>query len=339
MRPKTAFHFELLNLTFISRTLSIWTYQAVQSPKGWLINGVAIHGHPKAILPADGPLKVFWKILRSYFYKSAGNVKIDVLIDSKTYAITTDDDGNFVLRVEFDRIDSIEFLHANSSEKLDVLQKETRFFSYCTEDFLVISDIDDTILVSHSARFFSKLWLMLFKPIPNRKTVEESELAYRELKKGNVPFAYVSASEYNLYSLVSTFIHLHELPLGPIYLRSHQEFKDLFGKTERENYKVDRIKKLLAHFPERKIVLFGDDSQQDFTVFGEVAQEVPDRIHSVFLRKTGSLKVSKKGKVTWEMPGGKIPVHYYDDYADIQLEIKKLIDENSGNSQSHFRRK
>ena len=301
----------------------------MQSPKGWYINGVAINGHPKAIDTDDGPLKVFWKIFRSYFYKSAGNRNIDLRINGETHPVVTDKDGNFELTIDLNRLESIEFSHPDSLEKLDILQKETRFFSYYKENFLVISDIDDTILVSHSTRFFSKLWLMLFKPIPNRKTVEESELAYRELKKGKLPFAYVSASEYNLFSLVSTFINLHELPSGPIYLRPHQEFIDLFGKTERENYKVKRIRQLLRHFPEKKIVLFGDDSQQDFTVFGEVAQKLPDRIHSVFLRKTGSLKVSGSGKVTWEMPGGKIPVHYYDDYADIQLEIKNLIYENS----------
>lgn len=273
-------------------------------------------------------MKVFWKIIRSYFYTSARNRNIDLSINGETHPIVTDKNGNFELTIDAKRIDSIEFLHANSSESLDVLQKETHFFSFCEEDFLVISDIDDTILVSHSARFFSKLWLMLFKPIPKRKTVEESELAYRELRKGNFPFAYVSASEYNLFSLISTFIRLHKLPLGPVYLRPHQEFKNLFVKTEREDYKVDRIMKLLRHFPNKKIVLFGDDSQQDFTVFGEVAQELPNRIHSVFLRKTGSLKVSKASQVTWEMPGGKIPVHYYNDYAEIQIEIKNLIYEN-----------
>lgn len=304
----------------------------MQSPKGWLINGVAINGHPKAIKGNDKPLQVFWKILRSYFYNSARIRNIDLYINGETYPVVTDESGNFELTIDAKQIDSIEFLHSNSLENLDVLEKESRFYSFCDEDFLIISDIDDTILVSHSARFFSKLWLMLFKPIPKRKTVEESELAYRELRKGNFPFAYVSASEYNLFSLVSTFIRHHKLPPGPIYLRPHQEFKNLFVKTEREDYKVNRIMKLFRHFPNKKIVLFGDDSQQDFTVFGEVAQKLPNRIHSVFLRKTGSLKPSKTDNVIWEMPNGKIPVHYYDDYTDIQGEIKKLIHENRGRS-------
>ncbi|NEN23710.1 DUF2183 domain-containing protein [Cryomorpha ignava] len=304
----------------------------MQSQRGWLLNGVAINGHPKFIDKNDGALKLFWKILRSYFYDSAGRRNIDLKINGEIYPVVTDNNGNFEMTLDLERIETIEFLHSASSEQLDVLQSENRYYSYHKSKFLIISDIDDTILVSHSARLFSKLWLMLFKPIPKRKTVEESELAYRELSKNNFPFAYVSASEYNLFSLVSTFIHLHKLPPGPIYLRPHQEFKNLFVKTEREDYKINRIMKLLRHFPDKKIVLFGDDSQQDFTVFGEVAQKLPNRIHSVYLRKTGSLKSSKSENVTWEMPDGKIPVHYYDDYADIQTDINKLIHENSRSS-------
>jgi len=270
--------------------------------------------------------------LRSYFYHSASKVSIEVIVNGILHGIETDKDGNFELCFEANDIKSLTFRNAINQKDLDVLQKGDDHYNYSNGKYLVISDIDDTILVSHSARKLSKLWLMLFKPIPKRNAVEESELAYRELRKADFPFAYVSASEYNLYSLVSSFIELHQLPLGPIYLRPHQEFRDLFGKTEREDYKVNRIEKLLLHFPNKRIVLFGDDSQQDFTVFGKVAEKMPKRIHSVYLRKTGSLKTTGSENVIWEMPGGEIPVHYYDSYSDIQSEIKQLINENSGNS-------
>src|SRR5690606_38855520 len=173
------------------------------------------------------------KILRSYFYNSAGNKKIDLKIDGKIYPVVTDKKGNFELTIESQQVETVQFFHHSSTAKLDVLETERRFYSFCEDQVLIISDIDDTILVSHSARFFSKLWLMLFKPVSKRKTVEESELAYRLLKKAHFPFAYVSASEYNLFSLVSTFIKIHELPMGPIYLRPHQEFRNLFVKTQR----------------------------------------------------------------------------------------------------------
>ena len=288
---------------------------------------MAIKGHPKSLSSEDSPITTFWKISRSYFYYPARSKTIRIEIDTHTYEATTDRDGNFEILVEVIDFESIFFYDAATGEQLRVLMDRESIFPRVESEFFVISDIDDTILISHSARFFSKLLVMLFKPVDKRKTVEESELAYRALKSVHMPFAYVSASEYNLFSLVSTFIELHKLPEGPIYLRPHQEWKDLIRPTERSNYKVDRIKILLNHFQNRRIVFFGDDSQQDFTVFGEIASLFPERIHSVFLRKTGSLKESKSNKVSWEMPGGKIPVHYYDSYSEIEEEINELIHE------------
>ena len=288
---------------------------------------MAIKGHPKSLSSEDSPITTFWKISRSYFYYPGRSKTIRIEIDTHTYEATTDRDGNFEILVEVIDFESIFFYDAATGEQLRVLMDRESIFPRVESEFFVISDIDDTILISHSARFFSKLLVMLFKPVDKRKTVEESELAYRALKSVHMPFAYVSASEYNLFSLVSTFIELHKLPEGPIYLRPHQEWKDLIRPTERSNYKVDRIKILLNHFQNRRIVFFGDDSQQDFTVFGEIASLFPERIHNVYLRKTGSLKESKSNKVSWEMPGGKIPVHYYDSYSEIEEEINELIHE------------
>lgn len=291
------------------------------------MNGVAIKGHPKSLNSQDSPLTTFWKIFRSYFYKPARGKLIRIEVDSELFEVRTDNDGNFEILLTLKDFETIFFYDDATEEPLNVLMDRESVFPRIESKFYVISDIDDTILVSHSARFFSKLWLMLFKPVDKRKTVEESELAYRALKSARIPFAYVSASEYNLFSLVSTFIELHKLPEGPIYLRPHQEWRELIHRTERSNYKVDRIKILLNHFQNRKIVFFGDDSQQDFTVFGEIALLFPERIHSVYLRKTGSLKESKSNKVSWEMPGGEIPVHYYDSYTEIEDDINELIHE------------
>lgn len=290
---------------------------------------MAIKGHPKSLSSKDSPITTFWKIFRSYFYYPGRAKSIRIEVGIHSFEAVTDNEGNFEILLPVKDFESVSFFDSKTGEKLDVLMDRESIFPRIENEFFVISDIDDTILVSHSARLFSKLWVMLFKPVDKRKTVEESELAYRALKSARIPFAYVSASEYNLFSLVSTFIELHKLPEGPIYLRPHQEWKELIARTERSNYKVDRIKILLNHFQNRKIVFFGDDSQQDFTVFGEIALLFPERIHSVYLRKTGSMKKTKSDKVSWEMPGGKIPVHYYDSYSEIEDEINELIYEAS----------
>lgn len=295
---------------------------------------MAINGHPKSLNPADSALTTFWKILRSYFYRPAARKALIMETSDEKIEVKTNRDGEFELLIKSNPHEALTFRNPKTGEKLRVLIDERNVFKTEVPDLMVISDIDDTILVSHSARFFSKLWLMLFRPVDKRKTVEESEFAYRRLKEADIPFAYVSASEYNLYSLVSTFIGLHDLPPGPIYLRPHQEWYELLTRTERINYKLERITKLIAHNPSRQFVLFGDDSQQDFTIFGEVSLLFPDQIHSVFLRKTGSLKGRKARKAVWEMPGGKIAVHYYDSFREIEETINSIANEVRRSDQS-----
>jgi len=184
-------------------------------------------------------------------------------------------------------------------------------------------------MVSHSAHLWSKLRLLLFMPVRKRKTVEESERAYRMLHSAKVPFVYVSASEYNLFKLISTFIRFHDLPVGPIFLRSYRRIRQLLFAPERRDFKVNRIKRLMDHIDDKKVVLFGDDSQHDFQVFSEIALEFPQRIRSVYLRKTGFLKLPEGEDKTWEIPGSSIPVHYYGSFDEIKTNIQELINESA----------
>ncbi len=310
----------------MARKIGIWTYQAVESKQGWLINGVIVSGFPKAITPSDGALRIFTKTIGSYFHKSRNQVKIVAELNGKRHLLETDRDGSFQLEAGAAQIKSLVFYDSNNAELPLLNQGQRHYHDRCAQT-MVISDIDDTILVSHSARFFSKLWLMLFKPLRKRRAVEESEKAYLTLKNANIPFAYVSASEYNLYALIYGFLKLGQLPEGQIYLRPYQAWQELLFPRKRKDYKLEKIKMLFQHFKTQHFVLFGDDSQHDFTVFGELAKIYPERIHSVYLRKTGFLKGSAADRI-WQLPDASIPVHYYNSYTEISTHIHELINEN-----------
>jgi hypothetical protein len=311
------------------REISIWTFQAIESDKGWLVNGVALKGQPPTIGRHERPVNVFFRLIKSYFYYPAKNRLLRIEMGNNVEEVHTDHEGNFELLIDCKSYDELAFYDGLSHAKLAVINDYTVAFKNQSHSYMVISDIDDTIMVSHSAQFWSKLRLLLFMPVRKRKTVEESERAYRALHAANVPFAYVSASEYNLFALISTFIRFHDLPIGPIFLRSYRRAKQLLFPPERKDYKVNRIKRLMDHITDKKVVLFGDDSQHDFQIFTEIALAYPQRVRSVYLRKTGFLK-PKKGEVRiWEIPESSIPVHYYGTYEDIEANIQALIDESA----------
>ena len=86
--------------------------------------------------------------------------------------------------------------------------------------YTIISDIDDTFLVSYSGRVLKKLYVMLTRNVESRKPFEDVVKHYQLLSlagkagdtSGKNTFFYVSSSEWNLYDYIYRFIIKHELP-------------------------------------------------------------------------------------------------------------------------------
>src|SRR5690606_35905758 len=133
----------------------------------------------------------------------------------------------------------------------------------------VISDIDDTFLVSHSRSFFKKLYVILFKNINKRRVFEDVVPHYQALsragqesKTASNSFFYVSSSEWNLYEFIDAFTRIHKLPKAVIKLKKIKagiaDF--LFTGRGSHDHKFEKIKDIIMFYPNLKYVLLGDDS-------------------------------------------------------------------------------
>ena len=90
----------------------------------------------------------------------------------------------------------------------------------------IISDIDDTFLISHSNSFFKKLYVMLLTNINKRKIFDDVVKHYQHLsiagqdsKEASNSFFYVSSSEWNLYGFINDFTEIHQLPKAVVKLQ------------------------------------------------------------------------------------------------------------------------
>ena len=305
-------------------TPGLWSVQVIGNPNGMLVTGVVLK---KPATPL-GPEGTWWstlkKTVRTYFLSPYIGAII-LRINGNDHRILTNLHGGFSAEIDEDFSKSIQFLNAEAITPLSLLHSYPHNFDYRSTRFMVISDIDDTILVSNSARFFSKLWLMLFRQTDRRNFVEETEHAYRRLKS-KIPFAYVSASEYNLYSIITNFLVFHELPIGPVLLRPFQRWNKVFDRTSRREYKMNRISQLMSQFPNTKFILFGDDSQDDPWVYREIMKTFHERVHSVYLRKTGFISDEKNTQKV-EQFSGETAVYSYEHFSEIEIPVNALIDE------------
>ncbi|RYD69694.1 MAG: DUF2183 domain-containing protein, partial [Sphingobacteriales bacterium] len=157
--------------------------------------------------------------------------------------------------------------------------------------YAFISDIDDTVMVSHSAKMARRLRELFIKNPRTRKTFPSAKTHYQLLATAHTqvaqpnPFFYVSSSEWNLYDyLVETF-RFNKLPEGAFLLNQLKRWKSLFrtGKTGHEG-KLLRIMRILDVFPNQKFIFFGDNSQKDPAIYSAIAEKYPKNIIAVYIR-------------------------------------------------------
>ena len=158
-----------------------------------------------------------------------------------------------------------------------------------TADFGVISDIDDTIMETGATSFQKMAVLTFLKNVHGRIAFSKVPEFYHGLRKGpsganNNPFYYVSSSPWNLYDLITDFIELNQIPMGPLFLRDLGLDEEKFITKGHGDHKTEQITRLLELFPQRQYILIGDSGQQDAFIYYRIAQRYPERILAVYIR-------------------------------------------------------
>lgn len=174
--------------------------------------------------------------------------------------------------------------------------------------YAFISDIDDTVMVSHSATIARRLRELFIKNPHTRKTFPDTSRHYNLLALSGTdaahpnPFYYVSSSEWNLYDyLVETF-RFNKLPEGTFLLNQLKRWKDLIktGKTGHEG-KLLRVMRIIDAFPNQKFVFFGDNSQQDPKIYATIAVKYPKNITAVYIRNIRPEKEQETRRILEEI--------------------------------------
>jgi phosphatidate phosphatase APP1 len=158
-----------------------------------------------------------------------------------------------------------------------------------TARFGIISDIDDTIIVSHATNLLKVAYTTFLSSARGRVAFPGVGAFYRALQRGTNdaefnPIFYVSSGPWNLYDLLIDFMQLNQIPVGPIMLQDYGlEEKQLFSASHRD-HKLAQIRKLLETYPDLPFILIGDSGQHDPEIYRKVLEEVPTRIKAIYIR-------------------------------------------------------
>jgi phosphatidate phosphatase APP1 len=147
--------------------------------------------------------------------------------------------------------------------------------------FLVVSDFDDTVAVTHVESKRAVLKNTFLKDAETQPAVEGMAAFYRCLAAGSPgpAFAFVSGSPVQLAPRIARFLEKHGFPPAAIYLRN-------LGPDSLSGYKEPVLRRLAARFPQ-PLVLVGDSGEKDPEIYAALSKELPGRVKRIYVRRAG----------------------------------------------------
>jgi phosphatidate phosphatase APP1 len=155
--------------------------------------------------------------------------------------------------------------------------------------FGVISDIDDTVVVTYAPHLVKMARMVFFNNARTRLPFPGVAGFYQALHRGRSgnegnPLFFVSSSAWNLYDLLVDFMALNGIPPAPILLADYGANESGFLFSGHQAHKSEQITRILQTYPMLPFILIGDSGQRDPEIYQQVVQLFPGRILAIYIR-------------------------------------------------------
>jgi Phosphatidate phosphatase APP1, catalytic domain len=199
------------------------------------------------------------------------------------------------------------------------------------EGLSVVSDIDDTIKVTHvPAGKKTVLRNTFLKAFTEAEGMRDRYAKFAE--EGNVSFHYVSGSPWQLFGLLESFlVGEKNFPAGTFHMK--MVGKNILdpagldsiikfvrgGDLATLDQKVRQITNLMMNLPGRKFILVGDSGEKDPEVFRAMKTLFPDRVREIYIRDVLGQRLEGMNLIT----GPDVPVSL--DTSELIREMEQLV--------------
>lgn len=140
---------------------------------------------------------------------------------------------------------------------------------------LLISDLDDTIKISHTQ---SKL-VTVYRGLFRSSAFAGMSALYTEILRNHPEssFVIVSSSPPAIRKKIEAFLNFHQFPKARVTLR------DWIRQPSIPKYKIQALSDLTEQSP-HPVILIGDDTEHDPDVFAQLAKKFPGKIAARYIR-------------------------------------------------------
>jgi phosphatidate phosphatase APP1 len=261
----------------------VWQLSIKHNQHGSSIRGVILADSPGLYRRKRGGILNMIRVIRSYFIKPVAREEISIRVADSIFTTITDQRGEFTVSIDA-KVETIDSISINQ-ETLGFAFDYPVLFPENEGKYEVISDIDDTIMISYTADTLKRVSTLLFTDPLKRSRIEYTHQLAQYLTEIGSRINYVSKSESNLFGLITAFIRFNGFPQGDIFLTPYLGFREVLSSNKKASFKEDTIGKIIENST-KPFILIGDDSQRDMDVYANIAENFKERIFRVFIRQT-----------------------------------------------------
>ncbi|MBQ3359591.1 MULTISPECIES: App1 family protein [Microbacterium] len=152
--------------------------------------------------------------------------------------------------------------------------------------FGVVSDVDDTVMVTALPRPFIAFWNSFVLDEHARIPVPGMGVLLDQLLRQHpgAPMVYLSTGAWNIAPTLRRFLSRHLFPAGSMLLTDWGPTHDRWFRSGRE-HKLTNLRRLADEFPHVRWLLIGDDGQHDEAIYSTFLEEHPDSVAGVAIRR------------------------------------------------------
>jgi len=303
--------------------IHIWQLTIIEMSEGVWLEGTAIKGDSKLFRSHSTWMGHLMETLGLYFKKPASHISLEINTGNEECQIETTNKGHFSALLKPFQIENFEMHYKD--QKLDYDKEYPHYFKDTASYIEIISDLDDTVLYSHTASVLKRMYNILFILPNKRKPVVFTYELLDWFKHKSTRVIYLSKSESNLFKLISTFMKVQDLPKGPLLLSPYLRYFQLPKPHKGKNYKYNHLKTILSQQPNKQFILMGDDTQRDMEIYTQIVKDFPDRILKVFIRQTRFNRSDAQESLWQNLVASKVEAMYFNDSDSAKKEIDQLI--------------
>jgi len=232
--------------------------------------------------------------LSQIFNDEKENAEITISINQNKYQIISDQEGyySFELSTQQDSFRNNQTIQVSINGGKTVASCRA-FIPSKDEQVGVISDFDDTLVISDVVDKISLIKNLLFKNYKQRTLVKEMQEIINSIITDSIrAFFVITGSPKQLHNAINNFLDYHNFPKRTIITKKlHGDNSDpIFDQLE---YKFEKVRNIILLYPHIKWVLLGDSGEMDKEVYTQIKKAYPNSVKSIYIRNVKNGEIEK----------------------------------------------